>query len=417
MNARKTLLVHDNRTWTKKNSNFDIAMGAYDGAEVTDLVGLYILNELKIVAPEIDFGLYRDDGLGTHNRMPATKLNQIIKKIKNMFRQMGLEITFEKNLTNVNFLDITFDLLEETYEPYRKPNDYPIYVNVGSNHPPAVIKNIPISINKRLTEISSSKELFDKHKKEYQNALDSSGYKHKLSYNKEKVDSKPRNKNKNRKRKIIWFNPPYHKNLKTNLGKEFLKLIDKNFPKDNVLNKIINRKTVKVSYSCSNNMRNIISAHNRKILNGKKEDEKLKCNCRGKCILPGNCRASCVVYKASTNDEIKKIQYIGSTSTEFKIRYRNHKTSFAHENNKNQTALSQYIWNNDLNKNEEGEITQPDIKWEILKECRIYQGGQKPCDLCTTEKLFIINSNVINHRSDLGGKCAHRNRFMLAGIT
>ena len=71
-------------------------------------------------------------------------------------------------------------------------------------------------------------------------------------------------KKKNRKRKVIWFNPPFSKNLKTNIGKEFLKLIDKNFPKDNPLSKIINRKTVKISYSCTPNMYNLIQAHNKK---------------------------------------------------------------------------------------------------------------------------------------------------------
>ena len=37
-------------------------MGSYQGAEVCELVGLYILFELKSL--EIDLGLYRDDGLG-----------------------------------------------------------------------------------------------------------------------------------------------------------------------------------------------------------------------------------------------------------------------------------------------------------------------------------------------------------------
>ena len=38
-------------------------MGSYDGAEVCELVGLYILNELKKEVPKEDVGLYRDDGL------------------------------------------------------------------------------------------------------------------------------------------------------------------------------------------------------------------------------------------------------------------------------------------------------------------------------------------------------------------
>ena len=35
---------------------------------------------------------------------------------------------------------------------------------------------------------------------------------------------------KNRKRNIIWFNPPCSKSLKTNIGKYFFRLLNKHFP-------------------------------------------------------------------------------------------------------------------------------------------------------------------------------------------
>ena len=57
-------------------------------------------------------------------------------------------------------------------------------------------------------------------------------------------------KNKTRKRKITWFNPPININVATNVGKTFLALIDKHFPKNERLSKIFNRNTIKVSYSC-----------------------------------------------------------------------------------------------------------------------------------------------------------------------
>ena len=57
-----------------------------------------------------------------------------------------------------------------------------------------------------------------------------------------------KNDNKQRKRKIIWHNPPYSANIKTNIGKTFLNLIkNKHFPKTNKLQKIFNRNTVKIS--------------------------------------------------------------------------------------------------------------------------------------------------------------------------
>ena len=38
-------------------------MGAYDGAEVCELIGNYVLYELSKLYEKKDIGLYRDDGL------------------------------------------------------------------------------------------------------------------------------------------------------------------------------------------------------------------------------------------------------------------------------------------------------------------------------------------------------------------
>ena len=40
-------------------------MGCYDGAEICELVGIYIQSKLCKLMNKKDFGLYRDDGLGT----------------------------------------------------------------------------------------------------------------------------------------------------------------------------------------------------------------------------------------------------------------------------------------------------------------------------------------------------------------
>ena len=67
-----------------------------------------------------------------------------------------------------------------------------------------------------------------------------------------KVQSKQENKiKKNRKGIIIWFNPPYGKNDVTKVGHYFFKLLDKHFPQEQMLHKIINKSTVKVRYSCT----------------------------------------------------------------------------------------------------------------------------------------------------------------------
>ena len=65
MHARKTLLFNDKQPWVKRNGdeNFDVPMGCFDGAEICQLVGTYILNSLSSIIDKKDIGLYRDDGL------------------------------------------------------------------------------------------------------------------------------------------------------------------------------------------------------------------------------------------------------------------------------------------------------------------------------------------------------------------
>ena len=59
-------------------------------------------------------------------------------------------------------------------------------------------------------------------------------------------------------RKIIWFNPPLNLNVPTNVADIFLDLIEKHFPRSNKLHKILKKNTVKVNYSCTQNMTQII---------------------------------------------------------------------------------------------------------------------------------------------------------------
>jgi hypothetical protein len=53
---------------------------------------------------------------------------------------------------------------------------------------------------------------------------------------------------RNSQRNIIWFYPPFSKSVNTNIGREFLSLIDKHFPLQHKLHKIFNRDTLKISY-------------------------------------------------------------------------------------------------------------------------------------------------------------------------
>ena len=130
-------------TWQKKNALFDVTMGAPDGAEVCELVGLLLLYEMSQKFPDLNFGLYRDDGLGCHSRIPTNELKKLHRDIRALFAQHDLRITLEEPAKQVNFLDVTLNLVSESYGPYRKPNDTPLYVNTMSSHPPTVLSRYP----------------------------------------------------------------------------------------------------------------------------------------------------------------------------------------------------------------------------------------------------------------------------------
>ena len=174
-----------------------------------------------------------------------------------IFGEFGLRITSTANLRVVQFLDVTLDLDREVYKPYIKPGDRPLYVNSQSNHPPSILKNIPLAVNKRLCNISANKEIFDAAAPLYQAELNRAGHKHKLEF---KTPEQPKRK---RTKKIIWFNPPHSINVKTNVGRKFLNLLDKHFPRGHILYPLLNRYKVKLSYRCLPNMGAQISQHKR----------------------------------------------------------------------------------------------------------------------------------------------------------
>ena len=144
--ARKSLLFDGSSTWIKKQGGlFDVSMGAYDGAEVCELVGTYMLNVLS-KKKKNDLGLYWDDGLVVLKTKSGLQSEQVKKNIQKIFKDHGLDIIVPCNMKVVNYLDVTFDLSDRTYKPYTKPNNEIKYIHKNSNHPPSVIRQIPLSI-------------------------------------------------------------------------------------------------------------------------------------------------------------------------------------------------------------------------------------------------------------------------------
>lgn len=411
MHSRKSLLFTGNQQWIKKEGdpNFDVTMGSFDGAELCELVGLYILHHLSQRYGIDTSGLYRDDGLCCFENTSGPQSDRIKKDLVKLFKDVfDLRITIQTNLKVVDFLDVTFNLSNGTYQPYSKPNSQPTYVNVHSNHPPNIIGRIPKMISDRINRISSNEQIFDRAAPFYNDALATSGYKEKLTF-----DKKPLKTKRPRSRNIIWFNPPYSLNVKTNVAKLFLNIVDKNFPKKHRLHKLFNRNNLKVSYSCLPNIASVISSHNKKVLADTTKTTTALCNCRNKqlCPLDGNCRDKHVIYKctikSSTNDE--GTNYIGLTENTFKERWYQHKNSFKYEHKENATELSKYVWS--LQKKS---IT-PILSWEIIDHARPYSNGGKSCNLCLTEKYHIITAKqkLLNKRTELVSTCRHVNKYLL----
>ena len=98
-------------------------MGAYDGAEVCELVASFLLYALSLKFNKTNLGLYRDDGLVVFRNVSGVHFEKNKKEFQKLFQQHGLKLIIKYNLKVVDFLDVTLSLTDSTYKPYHKPND------------------------------------------------------------------------------------------------------------------------------------------------------------------------------------------------------------------------------------------------------------------------------------------------------
>ena len=100
-------------------------------------------------------GIYRDDGAGVV-KMSGPQITKVVKKLHALFKKYKLKITVEANLKAIDFLDFYMDLNTGKVKAYRKPNNYPNYINVESSHTKTTIKALPKMIQTRLSSLSST---------------------------------------------------------------------------------------------------------------------------------------------------------------------------------------------------------------------------------------------------------------------
>ena len=144
-------------------------MGSFDGAEICELVGLYIQSNLENILPKTNFGLYRDHELILLRNLNGQQMDKKRKTIIKIFKDIGFSIDIQTNLKEVDFLDVTLNLQNGTYHLYKKPNEKLLYIHSSSNHPPQVIKQLPNSISGRLSKNSPNRDIFKTAKVEYEN--------------------------------------------------------------------------------------------------------------------------------------------------------------------------------------------------------------------------------------------------------
>ena len=432
LHAKRSLLYYKGSPWVKKeNADFDVGMGSFDGAECCDIVGMYLLSQLQDLG--INVGLYRDDLLAS-SRLTKRQNELVKQKVSRIFAANGLEITgTETNKKSVDFLDVTLDIPSESFKPYMKPGTVPKYIHRDSDHPPSVIRAIPKSVNNRLSRLSSSEAIFNAAAPPYQEALRKAGYSHKLVYKPPRADERvgmPRRRC--RKRRITWFNPPFSKQVKTNIASAFLKIIDECFPVGHVLRSSFNRNTVKASYRTMGNMAQILSKHNRKVLSNVRPKVAVRedCNCaprsppcplldaagEGHCLTPG------VIYKAevtATEEQpapalpiTTKETYTGLSKPPFKERFRGHTHDMKHEDvdGTKGTTLSKHVWSL-----KRAGIPYT-ISWSIQARGDGYNPSSKQCRLCLLEKwhiLFKPEGATLNKRLEVFSNCRHKASLVL----
>ena len=124
--------------------------------------------------------------------------------------------------------------------------------------------------------------------------------------------------------------------------------------------------------------------------------------------MQGKCQTLSLVYRANVTSQEGNKNYVGQASNTFKLRYNNHVNSFINPKKKHSTSLATYIWN--LN----GRGVDNNISWEKVCLAMPYKRGDRYCQLCLSEKVFIARANMeetkeeaLNKRSEIMARCRH----------
>ena len=105
--------------------------------------------------------MYRDNGLGVFKNKSGPESEKIKKSIQAIFRKNELKITIQRNLKIVDYLDVAFNLTDSSYRPFNKTNNETNYIHKQSIHPPSIIKQLPLSVERSLSKLSSNEKILN----------------------------------------------------------------------------------------------------------------------------------------------------------------------------------------------------------------------------------------------------------------
>ena len=135
--CRKILLYYDDSIWIKKGEggNFDTPIGAYDGAEICELVGYVLLYSINKIVDPSSHGFYQIDGLIIVDKSTPKKFDSMRKRLHRLFGKFGFRLDMQTDLKIADDLDVTLNLYNGTVYPFRKKEPGPALCRQGIQPP------------------------------------------------------------------------------------------------------------------------------------------------------------------------------------------------------------------------------------------------------------------------------------------
>jgi hypothetical protein len=332
------------------------AMGPKNACSYADIAMGEIDHKAKHCGPikPSQWWRYRDDIFDLWQQGLAA-LNSFTEYINSLYPTIKFELVYSESKLSV--LDVSLHLVDGFIQTdvYSKPTDSHLYLSPSSAHPKHVFKAIPFGVASRLRRNCSEDNFLAKRLEEYKGYLIDQGYPAELvSREFSRAVSIPRNdllkaKVKNSK-KIFPFVLTYNPNLPSINGlikKHFHLLLScpklrELFPPNSIISSFRRPKNLKEILAPSK-CRKSSSQSTAIPTAGCFTCDKTRCDlCKnflvnsqtfssaqtGKTYFVRqklSCNSSNVIYLV----HCKKcnLQYVGSTTTEFKVRFRNHKSS------------------------------------------------------------------------------------------